>query len=369
MKKVSKKSKQYHQIVSRKRFLRQLATKHARKRKYRRQQAGHQAGLEGKGTRHPIAAPDGIDVIQPLFKDQTCAFFEQIIQSVVLENKAIRLRFSSTTFISPSGALMLFATLDKAIKLSGRLSAITMSYPENQFVEAVLQLTGVNTLLQSSNRLSEVQLHKLSSSKKLMELKPVVSDTQVNGQAAGQLLQHFQSFASKSEISNIYGGIMEAVTNCALHAYLQEESSQDFSLLGKRWWMLIAKDPEHKIHILVCDLGIGIPVSFPMTRAAYWKEFLVSLGNQLPEETVVIQEAMKYAATRTREANRGKGLADFKKPVDNIAGSRLHVLSNRGTYIYKPNGNANGFDSRNSLGGTLIEWVIPAKEITNASME
>ncbi|MBO9497224.1 hypothetical protein J7438_24520 [Thalassotalea sp. G20_0] len=162
---------------------------------------------------------------------------------------------------------------------------------------------------------------------------------------------------------------MEAVTNCAQHAYLQEESSLDFSLLGKRWWMLIAKDPEHKIHILVCDPGVGIPVSFPKTSKARFKQFLVSLGNQPPRDKDVIEEAMKYAATRTREANRGKGLADFKKPFNNIAGSRLHVLSNRGTYIYKPNGNADGFDSRNSLDGTLIGWVIPAKEITNASME
>ncbi|WP_163373316.1 hypothetical protein [Endozoicomonas acroporae] len=150
---------------------------------------------------------------------------------------------------------------------------------------------------------------------------------------------------------------------------MPEKSSTDFELLGKRWWMLIARD-ERMIHILVCDLGIGIPVSFPKSYAAHWNRFLVSLGNDRPEDTVIIKEAMQYAATRTREANRGKGLADFKKPVDNTVGSRLHVLSNRGFYSYKANSRtSSGFDSKKSLGGTLIEWIIPAKDITNASME
>ena len=266
-------------------------------------------GLQGK--RVSIDAPARIDVINQKLKDQTCSFLQQIIDTVVNQGQPVRLRFSSTTFISPSGALMLYACMDKAIKLSGRLSAITMNYPENKFVEAVLQLTCVNSLLNAASRLKESQLNKLSSGRQLLELKPVVSDTTVNGQAAGQLLQHFQSFTNKGERSNIYGGIMEAVTNCAQHAYLQDETDVDFTPMGKRWWMLIAKDPKHQIHILVCDLGIGIPVSFPRNRAAYWKERMVTFGNQPIEEAVIIKEAMRYAATRTKEANRRKRAGRF----------------------------------------------------------
>ncbi len=366
MKKLKNGTRLYFKIISRKRFCRKQASKLKKTIKNQQKQSGHFAGISQLGKREAITAPTAIDVINPKFKDKTCLFFHRITESVVHHNRAIRIRFSSTNFISPSGALALYAYLDKAIRLSGRGSVITMSYPENEYVEAVLQQTGINALLNASNRKSATELRQLCAGKKVMDLKPVASDTSVNGQTAGQLLQSFRSLIPRGEIPAIYGGIMEAVTNCAQHAYLHDKNARN--PLGKRWWMLMARDHKSALHILVCDLGIGIPVSFPKKFAAHWNK-VISKIKANTTDTFVIQEAMKYAATRTRETNRGKGLADFKKPIDSVSDGLLHVLSNHGFYVYKSNGRGAGLDCAVSLCGTLIEWVLPIRDIKKASME
>ena len=165
----------------------------------------------------------------------------------------------------------MYACIDKALKLSGKSSAITMSYPENGYVEAVLQKTGINSLLNAAERKTDAQLRQLTA-KKLMKLQRVVSETAVDGRSAGLQLQSFSSYLSKDEMQAIYGGIIEAVTNCAQHAYLDGAFDEEgLRSLGKRWWLLVARDAEENIHVIVCDLGIGIPVSFPKKFADYWK--------------------------------------------------------------------------------------------------
>ena len=378
MKKLTQKQYAYQIVVSKKRFDRRLQEYTKRRSRNKLRNLGHKAGAEGdeKGKRIPITAPSTLDVIHPRYKDLTCKFLQDITQKVVIEGLSIRIRFSSTVFISPSGALVLFACIDKALRLTGRSSSITMSYPENDCVESVLQITGVNRLVNAANRKTEPQLKQLVAANKLMQLQPIVTETTVNGQPAGLLLQGFQPSLTQDECKFIYGGIMEAVTNCAQHAYLTDDfDSNQLAALGKRWWLLIAKDPQHNVHIIVCDLGIGIPISFPKKFAQHWQALIAKLGNNhTTTDCFAIEEAMKYAATRTRQTNRGKGLADFKKPVDKVVGGRLHVLSNYGFYLYKNGAKSAdvggiGIDSKESLCGTLIEWVLPARDLGKATME
>ena len=60
-----------------------------------------------------------------------------------------------------------------------------------------------------------------------------------------------------ANLSELYGGVIEGISNAVEHAYNKDiKTERNFVL--KRWWMLIAEIND-EFMLYVCDLGHGIP--------------------------------------------------------------------------------------------------------------
>lgn len=180
-----------------------------------------------------------------------------------------------------------------------------------------------------------------------------------DGEPAGQLIEAYEAALSRAEIRHIFRGVTEAATNAVEHAYSGDRDDDLPTYDESRWWMF-CRETEKRLFVAIADLGIGIPRSLPKTFGeeviAITKKAL-SLGTSNDDATM-IRAAMELARTRTEKEERGKGLGDMRRVVDELEGSELYIFSNSGLVTYS----AGKYTQRTypeSILGTLVIWIVP----------
>lgn len=179
-----------------------------------------------------------------------------------------------------------------------------------------------------------------------------------DGKPVGELIETYESL-SRQEVKHIFRGVSEAATNAVEHAYVDDRGDGLPLMQERRWWMF-CRESQNKLYVGVCDLGVGIPRSLPRTYSEHllsWAFETLSLGSRSVDSTM-IRAAMELARTRTEKDERGKGLGDMKRVVDQLPGSVLYIFSNRGLLSYS----AEGYQEkqyRNSIMGTIAIWIVP----------
>jgi hypothetical protein len=108
----------------------------------------------------------------------------------------------------------------------------------------------------------------------------------------------------------------------------------------------------------MCDIGVGIPKTLPMTSPSLFERIKTVFGVS-PPDSRCIEEAVKESKSRTGRQERGKGLGNIVAS----AGDRGSILiySNRGCYLAK-SGMIETADYRGSISGTLVCWQLPLVE-------
>ena len=121
-----------------------------------------------------------------------------------------------------------------------------------------------------------------------------------------------------------------------------------------------------ELMITFCDLGVGIPATLPKlyTWERIWAAVALLPGIK-PNDGQMIQAGMVIGRTQTHETNRGKGLNDLRKFIDEAGGGEMNILSGQGSYRYRGPGDelVNNFHQR--INGTLIKWTVPLDNISN----
>ncbi|WP_265280647.1 hypothetical protein [Verminephrobacter aporrectodeae] len=173
--------------------------------------------------------------------------------------------------------------------------------------------------------------------------------------------------AEGNKPSPLYTGMIESVANCIEHAYKNHPARRKFVNNQDGWWGFQQKR-DGNLYTCICDLGIGISRALPMKLKdePNLLAMFLSLVKDMKEgeDTKSIFAAVKYGRSSTGKRQRGKGLEDVHKVIDDAGEGELHIFSNRGLYVYSrkkgvltPKTRARRL--KDSIAGTLYFWKYP----------
>ena len=121
------------------------------------------------------------------------------------------------------------------------------------------------------------------------------------------------------------------------------------------------------LHLAVCDLGQGIPVSLPKTIYEKLqipvKSFLRNIKRKSDnKDCTMIAAALEYGRSRKNQGHRGKGLTQMLDVANEVDNASFLVYSNKGFYSYQnTNHQVSQNDFDDSIHGTVVLWQVPLK--------
>lgn len=303
-----------------------------------------------------VVAPEYIALGKKHVHEETCNFIDEI-RHAAISGERVRVDFSKTKGVYSCGTLLLLSEIDRLKRIYGDSFHFSCSYPSNEKVEKVFQQIGLLKLLGKDHR---------------MEITPDDKDVFYWRYSTGNVVdlqiadQMFKGIRDQLPIGyrRIVRGVEEAVTNVVHHAYeLPRGDRLDRfpAAREKRWWVF-AEIVDGWLHVVICDLGIGIPRSLPTT----WSEAVVDIVSakwvQRRRDIALTERAFKVGKTRTGLKNRGKGLKDIRQAASRLGG-RLWLTTNsvQLRYDFAKNKDAEPAASyfKQSIMGTLIQWSVP----------
>jgi hypothetical protein len=241
-------------------------------------------------------------------------------------------------------------------------NAVTGTYPKNKALERMLENTGFFGVLNVKPRNPErtrvypVEFIKFRSDNKLDSAEP--------RRLREELLGSNITMHPKAR-TRLYRAITEAMLNVGQHAY-PAYALRTHPTRG-RWWVAgQVNKRKGEMMITFCDLGVGIPDTLP--KVYPWeliRAVLAILPGVNPNDGQMIQAGMAIGRTRTKEIHRGRGLNDLRSFIDQAGAGELHILSRKGRYTYSPGNEEMLHNYGISMGGTLIKWSVPLRNVTN----
>lgn len=302
--------------------------------------------------REKLMAPIYIDYYNDHNYDKTNSFLIKLRKTTCEKGRKVSINFDNTQKITASAMISFLAEVDTIISQSslGR-AAITFTHPKSEKVESILKQIGFYDLLNKKMRdtpdFDDVSYWNYASG--------VYTDTQ----QASEAMTEIEAKISHNAQRKLYKGFSEAMANCVEHAYYGCLENND---TATKWWAF-AGVKENVLVVVICDKGIGIPKSLPLTRTGELIEsFRSFLKLNRLNDSAMIKIASRMGKTRTNQGNRGKGLKDIRAIIDSLNEGSLSIYSNKGYYRYYRN-NSKPKDRmkehKSSICGTIVEWAIP----------
>jgi anti-anti-sigma regulatory factor len=333
--------------VVNKRLHRKLSSKQKKKRRNILKTTGF---LEELGHL-TLYCPANLNVYKPREAKESLEFLRNISTKAAQAGK-VTLDFSRLTRISAAGVVMLLSKCQVAFQ--GKTNSVKLVLSHNDRMNRALSEVGFFDLLDK----------KVPQTKNYPDLTYIrsrsgyMADTSVVEELLDELHERLPKVARQ-----LTGAISEAINNSVEHAY----SHIDHHMLSQkgRWWSL-GQVIDNKLAILICDLGQGIPVTFPKKVApGIFVNLIESVGGSVNNDADIIRVATIGGESRTLKGHRGKGLKEIIETVELVPNSYIYIHSNFGAYSNKNVngkllGNTRGFPV--SISGTLIEWIIPLGE-------
>ncbi|WP_148233741.1 hypothetical protein [Aurantimonas manganoxydans] len=278
--------------------------------------------------------------------------------------------FRPMTEVTPAAALVLAAEYDRARRLvtedADRLGTLFLVALEQWRPEVVgvLRDNGFFHLL-------GIEAEPEFDSNADRIILPFISDTtDVQQEKVGLQLQKLIRIAQERGVEtsdsmfDFAGPIGEAMEN-VVHAAYTDKVQFQYPHVG-RWWMSSSIDfAKRQMQAAVYDQGATIAGTlkdwrfFPTFSSHFWRVFGVEFDERNPSyDSQVIAHAIEHSASMTGLSHRGKGLGMMKRFVDESGDGRLTILSRRGFYEFRPNEDPRIRQLPESVGGTLVEWII-----------
>lgn len=303
-----------------------------------------------------LVVPQYVDYYNKKKYDVISVFLNQVRDCAINGQRRIYLDFSSTTLISAAAMLSLLAEVDVITKKSPHgIKAISFNHPKEPKIESVLKQVGFYDLLKKEKRetpeYDDVTFWKYTSG---ACSEPIL---------AKSMIEEIKNELERKASRKLYRGFVEAMSNSVEHAYEYDSEHCEKDQTAK-WWTFAGINGSDLV-VVICDKGVGIPKTLPITQGA---TSLASLFRKLGfnphkvKDSTFIKVASGLTKTSTGKKNRGKGLTDIKSVIDSIGSGMLSIFSNQGRYIYKGDKGAVKeimHDHKHSVSGTIIEWTIP----------
>lgn len=305
-------------------------------------------------SKEDLLAPIEIDYYKQYNYNKTNEFLEKLRMFVLEQKKKVSINFSETKMITASAMISFLAEVDTLISKCKSISnpnPISFTHPKIEKIESILKKVGFYALLNKPERPTRDYDD--------VDYWNYASGADSNTQQAAESIKEIEAKISQKAQRKLYKGFSEAMANCVEHAYY---NLNDEHLDGTKWWAF-AGVKDNILTVVICDKGIGIPNSLPLTRA---DELIQSLKNALQlrklNDSAMIKIASQMGRTRTNQGNRGKGLKDIKSIIDVENKGNLSIYSNKGYYTYFRSKNRlkdHMREHKTSVCGTIVEWAIP----------
>lgn len=278
----------------------------------------------------------------------------------------VMLNFDETEKVTASAMLSLLADIDQKIKKSplGH-KLISFSHPAEEKVKSVLKQIGFYDLLKKAPP-------------KVEEFDDVIFWRYSSGVCSEPMLAHGTIKEIKKELKlkaskKLYRGFSEAMANSVEHAYSTNRCLHEIDKESafEKWWCFAGIKDDNLV-VVICDKGVGIPKTLPITQKDILRVILEMMNIVKPTDAEYIKAASNLKETRTGLANRGKGISDMKAVIDAHEDGSLTIFSNKGRYTYSGN---RGIvrelvcDYAHSVRGTIIEWSLPLRGRENVVVE
>ncbi|MBT8420572.1 MAG: ATP-binding protein [Gammaproteobacteria bacterium] len=331
-------------------YLQRIAANRA-KRKFRKT-AKTKVELRDKATFDDVISAPRFFTLQDEKERRTfLAFIGELDRLRPLQNQRILIDFSMTEQMISDGTLLFKAHLYQLVTQDNNLK-IKVKFSRSSRINQVLQQIGVLKLV---GQKSDLRIRH----------PDVVNWRYAQGAGAigrktDGILEPFEGTISETLQKGLYLGLTEAMTNTRQHAYPDIIQTDDFTENMRIEWWMFSQDKGDRVHVVFCDLGIGIPESLPNKQPNLWKRILKSFG-ATPGDSRVISETIRSSASRTGQAHRGKGLSQLTKILSKTKGGDLRLYSNHGCYTLC-GGDPYLQDYKTTINGTLIYWSLPIKE-------
>ena len=343
---------------------------HLRQRRIARYRAIARAKRRGyhrgaKGQRY--FAPGEVLIAPPKF-DLTrgsgleVAKFLRAFATTVLTNRIqVKLDFRMTEAFFPAATILLFAEVDRVVKLSDLPKPVTIIDPRQRRPREVLKQIGLHDLTGDTcdivpERQDVVYWRATKGSDQSGDRLAIleVVAKRVNS-----------DHANRVELSGIWRGVSEAVANSVEHAYKRPRPDGFAGLPDTRWWMF-TQLRDGTFTVAVCDLGCGYRATINETIP---EQFIAAVASRFlggNRDAIAIDTAMQYGRSGTKRSERGKGSRDAISVLQTHGAGELMIISNTGSMRYTF---LDGKEHRREPGelgidikGTIIWWKLPLKE-------
>lgn len=289
------------------------------------------------------------------------SFFEFISQIRTATATDLKIDMSGVKRMVADAALLFKAELSKLIEINKvRISATP---PIRDRTMQVLKQTGIDRLLNLNingdpNR--EDVVHWRIAEGPCAVIDPL---------ALAPIMADIESVTGM-ESHPIYQGIIESMANCVEHAYKPHPDVTRKMPENPGWWVF-QQVRGGILHVVVCDLGIGVRRSLPLTLAGeigLYNKLMYVARRGRGEDNRALLAAMEYGRTSTGQKQRGKGMRNAHKVVDDLGEGTFRAMSNAGCYIYnkrldRSEGSHRTVKLRHSIQGTILGWSLPLKAI------
>lgn len=351
--------------LARQQILRRLAQERFQRRIRRKQWARERRALARGNVptklskRTTLRAPEVFELYQLGHRKAVITFLRALRDIVGQRKSGVIIDFAYTRKMVACGTLLFLAEARRLIQMpgTGRIKCVRI---RDDKVAQVLQRIGFFETIGKKSRVAEI-------AEDVIHWRHLAGRG-AEGEKANTLVEAVGERLPKALTSTMYNGLVEAMTNSTQHAYIRLRkdglSAESAGQRGEEWWMF-AKEQDGKVTVVLCDLGIGIPNSLPITQGNRVVELVAQAGRasgMVFADSDLIRAALEIGKSRTGEIHRGKGLRDVVEVVDAAQSGTLQIYSNHGRYTHRyVDGRKieETVDYGNSILGTLISWEVP----------
>jgi hypothetical protein len=305
-----------------------------------------------------LYAPQLIDVQIAQPRQATLLFCKRVRQSFLQDGVSLILDFSLTRRIHAMGMLIVIAEIDRAQRMAAGRREIRVKLPgggsrEESIVRQVLD----QLELLKRARHPEVHADKSDFDETVRHWR-YATGTRVDD-TPGDVLEEHEGRIAPGLMTKMQIGLTEALINSLNHAYQSSRMDGCEHFNERRWWMF-THEVDGMLEVLVCDLGIGIPRSLPITwDRGVLKKLRAIFSNDHPD-LAAIKSALILGESSTGDEHRGKGLPQIWHAVEAAADGRVGIMSGKAYLGFKtPEDEVTSGSYNSCFMGTLISWRVP----------
>lgn len=310
-----------------------------------------------------IAMPIELNLRRWVLRQATLRACSLFRKSFLQDRVDVQLDFSRTRLIQADAMLVLVAEVDRAMRMGRLDQVIRCKLPQgddepSRIVCEVLDQIG---LLRRIGQNSSLPRRRDEDYHESVRHWRYATGTRVD-EKPGDVLDEHEGRISSGLMTGVQTGLSEALVNSLHHAYKADRQDGCARFKERRWWMFTHEN-DGMLNVLVCDLGIGISRSLPLT----WdRGFLKRLATYFPgysADAAAIRMALILGETSTGDQHRGKGLPQIWNATRSSSAGGVGILSGKAYVAYDTKtGEEHSGSFKTTLLGTLVNWTFPIEK-------